>query len=158
VLKDNDGNTDAQFGLSELGIYAADFSNGLRGCAVEALEGTVLVSTAKSKELGYTRAELRQAQRARDLMHQLGFPSVRQLTKIVTNNQLRNCPVTSRDIQAAEAIFGPDVSTLKGKTVRRTPEPVKMRETEMSLCALTSSSSTRFLSCCRSHETSSSAW
>ena len=32
-----------------------------------------------------------------------------------------NCPDTKRDIEAAEDIFGPDVGSLKGKTVRRAP-------------------------------------
>jgi hypothetical protein len=35
---------------------------------------------------------------------------------------LPNCPVSRRDINAAEDIFGPDVGNLKGKTVRR-PTP-----------------------------------
>jgi hypothetical protein len=38
---------------------------------------------------------------------------------IVTKNQLVNCPVTkAADIVAAEQIYGPDVGSLKGKTVR----------------------------------------
>ena len=37
------------------------------------------------------------------------------------NNLIPNCPVTRRDIIAAEHIFGPDVGALKGKTTRRWP-------------------------------------
>ena len=37
------------------------------------------------------------------------------------NNLIPNCPVTRRDIVAAEHIFGPDVGSLKGKTMRKRP-------------------------------------
>jgi hypothetical protein len=42
----------------------------------------------------------------------------------VTNNLLPNCPVTKRDIMAAEDIYGPDIGILKGKTVRCSPQKV----------------------------------
>jgi hypothetical protein len=37
---------------------------------------------------------------------------------------IKNCPVTSIDITNANKIFGTDVATLKGKTVRMTHPPV----------------------------------
>ncbi|HEY9815832.1 MAG TPA: hypothetical protein V6D20_08555 [Candidatus Obscuribacterales bacterium] len=39
--------------------------------------------------------------------------------------KLKNCPITRKDIIAAEDIFGPDhLGSLKGKTVRRPPGKV----------------------------------
>jgi hypothetical protein len=38
---------------------------------------------------------------------------------IVKGGMLRNCPITRADILAAEDIFGPNMGSLKGKTVRR---------------------------------------
>jgi len=35
--------------------------------------------------------------------------------KIVANNQLPKCPISTKDMVAAEAIFGPDIVRLKGK-------------------------------------------
>jgi hypothetical protein len=42
----------------------------------------------------------------------------------VDNKLLPNCPITREDILAAEHIFGPDVGSLKGKTVHRAPKGV----------------------------------
>jgi len=42
----------------------------------------------------------------------------------VSRNLIPNCPVTSADITNARAIFGPDLPSVRGKTVRRTPAPV----------------------------------
>jgi hypothetical protein len=41
---------------------------------------------------------------------------------------LPNCPVTREDIMTAEKIFGPDVGSLKGKTVRRTTDHVEINQ------------------------------
>jgi hypothetical protein len=43
---------------------------------------------------------------------------------MVRSNMIHNCPVTPSIISAAHKIFGPDIASLKGKTTRRTPQPV----------------------------------
>ena len=46
---------------------------------------------------------------------------------------IKNCPITVRDVEVAESIFGPDVYSLKGKSTRpprgRTKE--KFRSTDL---------------------------
>jgi hypothetical protein len=44
---------------------------------------------------------------------------------MVSSNIIKNCPVTSIDVNNANKIFGPDLATLKGKTVRITPPPAE---------------------------------
>jgi hypothetical protein len=44
--------------------------------------------------------------------------------KQVCMNAIKNNPVTTKDIEIAEKIFGPDISSLKGKTTRQKPIPV----------------------------------
>jgi hypothetical protein len=56
-----------------------------------------------------------------------------------------NCPVTTEDVDIAEAIFGPDVGTIKGKKTRpkppqvrdnivEVPKELKMKHMELTLC------------------------
>ena len=40
-------------------------------------------------------------------------------------NAIHNCPVMVEDVKIAECIFGPDMSSLKGKLTRRKPKPVR---------------------------------
>jgi Zinc knuckle len=86
---------------------------------------TVLVQTVANNKVNYTNEDYMKAVRARELQVNIGRPSTRQFIKIVSTNQLPNCPVTKADILAAEHIFGPDVGSLKGKTVRRKPHLAK---------------------------------
>ena len=43
---------------------------------------------------------------------------------MLKSNIIKNCPVTAADVDIAEKIYGPAISTLKGKTTRQTPKPV----------------------------------
>jgi hypothetical protein len=43
-------------------------------------------------------------------------------------NLVKDCPITTEDVRMA---FGPDIGTIKGKTVRRTPAPVVKDEIDV---------------------------
>ena len=43
---------------------------------------------------------------------------------MVKNNMLMNFPISEKDIDIAEKIFGPDIHGLKGKTTRKKSVPV----------------------------------
>ena len=47
------------------------------------------------------------------------FPTTRQFKEIIRTNVIKNCPVTLRDIDAAEDIFGPSIYALKVRTTRK---------------------------------------
>ena len=66
-----------------------------------------------------------QAKRARDLYHALGAPTVVNFKHMINSNAIRNCPVTVKDIEIAERVYGPDIGTLKGRTVRKKPPVVR---------------------------------
>ena len=57
-------------------------------------------------------------------MHLLVFPLERDFENMVRSNMIFNCPVTFSDVKNAKLIFGPDITSLKGKSVRRKPDSV----------------------------------
>jgi hypothetical protein len=85
----------------------------------------LLVTTVEDKRSKYTNRQYSQALLARKIQRMIGRPSTRQFIEIITNNLLPNCPITRDNILAAEDIFGPDVGSLKGKTVRRPGQQVR---------------------------------
>ena len=57
-------------------------------------------------------------------MHLPGLPSEREFENMVRSNMIVNYPVTFSDIKNSKLIFGPDITSLKGKSVRRKPDSV----------------------------------
>jgi hypothetical protein len=43
---------------------------------------------------------------------------------MVSSNIIKNCPITVSDVTNAQNIFGPDLASVQGKTMQRTPAPV----------------------------------
>ena len=98
------------FRQSPKGLYYMDTSGDTNGIT--------LVSTVADNRSSYTNRDYSRAVLARTLQKIIGRPSTRTFMAIVENGLLPNCPITKKDIIAAEDIFGRDVGTLKGKTVR----------------------------------------
>ena len=74
---------------------------------------------------GYSKRQIRDAKRARDLMAAIACLSMREFKSLIQTVMLMNCPVTVEDVDRAMAIFGHDVPNLKGKVVRKKPNVVK---------------------------------
>ena len=92
---------------------------GLHYCDVRKHTGATFVNTVAGKKEQYTARAYKQAALARRIQDVIGRPSTRDYKKIVEGGMLRNCPITRADIVAAEDIFGPNMGSLKGKTVRK---------------------------------------
>ena len=58
------------------------------------------------------------------LYHTVGAPTLQNLKTVIRQNIIHNFLVRVEDIEIAEKIFGPDVSTLKVKTTRQRPKVV----------------------------------
>ena len=93
---------------------------------------------------GYTRREILRAKKARRLYHILTAPDIAELKIFLRQNIMRNCPVEVDDANLADAIFGKDVPTLKGKSTRpktkqiknvkiELPEELELRDKELEL-------------------------
>jgi hypothetical protein len=107
VVTKPDGRTH-RFQQSPSGLYYVDARTMTR-------PHVTLVNTVAENKTQYSKSDYQRAVAARRLQHILGFPSTRTLIEIVESGQLPNCPITKSDILAAEDIFGPDISILKGK-------------------------------------------
>ena len=106
------------FTQSDKGLYYLDTREGE--------DNVVMINTVEGNSIRYSQRDYSQAKLARKIQQTIGRPSTKTFLSIVDNNLLQNCPITRADIIAAERIFGPDVGSLKGKTVRKTPSTVKI--------------------------------
>jgi hypothetical protein len=112
-----------QFKLSGPGLWYSEL--GMRSNR-GARDGNQFVETVADNRASYSAASYSRACLARKLQITMGRPSTRGYIGMVENRLLPNCPITEADILAAEQILGPDVGSLKSKTVRRTPKAVTM--------------------------------
>jgi hypothetical protein len=87
-------------------------------------ETNLMVQTVNENKIGYSKRKFEDAKVARKLYHILGCPTVENKA-ILRQNIIKNCPVTIEDVVTAEKIFGPDIGSLKGKSTRSKPIPVK---------------------------------
>jgi hypothetical protein len=78
----------------------------------------LFLHTVAGNQRAFTRREIQGADRARDLYRKLGRSSEQEFMDILTKNLIINCPVTPDDAKRALKIYGPDVATIKGKTVK----------------------------------------
>ena len=81
-------------------------------------EQTVLVQTVASNLAKYTKREVASAQRARELLARMGYPSVETAISMLRDGS--NFDVTEYDFKVANSIWGPDIASLKGKQVKTT--------------------------------------
>jgi hypothetical protein len=82
------------------------------------------VATVRTNFEGFSRKQVAGAMAARRLMGMVATPSPRDFQGKVRHNMLKDCPITNADITNAHTIFGTDLATIRGKTVRRRPKRV----------------------------------
>ena len=104
-------------------------------------EGTVVVSTVEENIKGLTKREVEQAKLARQLQIRLGYPSVSDILEGIKNGRILNSPVLKQDFKNAIRIWGKDLGSIKGKTIRTKPDRVIVEtinvsvDKEVVLCA-----------------------
>jgi hypothetical protein len=82
------------------------------------------INTVRQNFEGYTKKQVQQAARACRLMGMVTSPSERNFQAMVCLNMLKDCPVTNNNIHNANNIYGPDLASIRGKTVWQKPEKV----------------------------------
>ena len=83
-----------------------------------------LLTTLQENKIFLTKRQFERAKTARDLLHNLGYYSLKDFKADITMNLIKNCPVTLEDINNSEKIFGADIPSMKGKITRQKPIPV----------------------------------
>jgi hypothetical protein len=91
----------------------------------------VMVNTVYRNFEGYTKQDLEKAKEARRLQGMVGNPTEREFIGMVCEKLIANCPVTVRDVDNANRIFGPDLANLRGKTTRMKPDRVRVEYVEI---------------------------
>ena len=57
--------------------------------------------------------------------HNVGTPTVASFKVMLKTNIIQNCPITINNMTIAKKIFRPSMSSLKGKSTRKKPKPVR---------------------------------
>jgi hypothetical protein len=78
----------------------------------------MLVNTGRENFERYTHHIVERAREARRIQGMIANPTEREFAGKVHEQLLTNFPVTVRDIDNANQIFGPDVANLRGKMTR----------------------------------------
>ena len=66
----------------------------------------------------FTKRQIDAADTAKQLYQHLGMPGYRKFFRMLQQNHIRNCPVTTEDARRAIKIYGPELAHLKGKGTR----------------------------------------
>ena len=93
--------------------------NGIYHCRIPE-NGHILstIATVEQRKEGLSKTDIRRAAKARRLQNIMMHPNTKQLGDSIIH-YLRNCDVTRDDILLAEHLYGPNLFSMKGKTVRR---------------------------------------
>ena len=68
---------------------------------------------------GYSKREIDEARRVKEFHAAIGYPSFDDLSSIIKNNSIKDCPITTDNLRLAKEIFGESLACLKGKSVRK---------------------------------------
>jgi hypothetical protein len=129
-LTKHDG-TERVFKQSPKGLYYIDTKEDHGEIDKTGHDDVNLVNTVEDNRVKYSKRDHSKAVLARMVQKIIGRPRTRTFLDIVDKNLFQKCPVKREDIIAAERIFGPEVGSLMGKTVRRTANAVQATYTSI---------------------------
>jgi len=106
------------FRCSSHGLYYFDAS--------QSPFAATFVNTVASNKALFSPRQIASADAARDLYIQLGRPAEQVFKHMLLHKLIKNTTVTVPDVTRAVTIYGPDLGSLQGKVVRRTPPHVRL--------------------------------
>jgi hypothetical protein len=105
---------DMSFRMSQAGLYTYTAPP----------TGLSLVQTVSENSQFFTPRQIEAAKLARNMYEMIGRPSYGDFIAIIKNNLLPNANITIKDVDHAERIFGKELGSIQGKTVRSRPNVV----------------------------------
>ena len=66
---------------------------------------------------GFTKQEVIKAREAREAQAMLGNPSEKDFQGLLSGNLIPNCPIAHANISNTRKVFGPDLASIREKTV-----------------------------------------
>ena len=98
---------------------------------IRELEGEVIlcllqdtINTVRKKMEGFSKCKVKEAKVACKAQAMVGHPTNREFLGMVRSHMISNCNVSDTAIHNANRIFGPDLTGVRGRTVRRPPDPM----------------------------------
>ncbi len=92
-----------EFKPSNQGLHYHDVSD--KNSNIEMM----LVNTVQGNFKGYTRHDIKRAKEAQRIQGMIANPTEKEFAGLVHERLLTNCPVTVRNVDNANQIFGPDL-------------------------------------------------
>ena len=85
---------------------------------------TVNVTTVAENKRRHTDRQLKDADRALNVIHRMGYPSIESVMKAITSGV--NFPVTRQHIELAYKIYGKNLNIIKGKSKSKKPSKIRV--------------------------------
>jgi hypothetical protein len=82
------------------------------------------VNTVSENKTSFTKRQIKCAEIAQNLYKTLSYPSMKDFKWVIRSNQIKDCPVTTQDIDVATKIWDKNIAALKGKTTQSKTHPV----------------------------------
>jgi hypothetical protein len=89
------------------------------------------LTTVKDHMKFLSKRQQERAKKARELLEVMGTPTVDDLKAMIRMNLIKNNVVITEDVNLAMKAYGPDISSIKGKTTRQKPTAVENNTVEI---------------------------
>ena len=87
---------------------------------------SIMHATVENKKLVYTRDEIKRADKAGEILKQLGYASYQDLIRLIHKGSIINAPITSRDVLTYIDIYGKQ--NIEGTMTSKPPRPTPREE------------------------------
>jgi hypothetical protein len=109
VHRESQGKPTMEFRMNKCELHYYDPRNEKR---------LAFINTVSENKEGFTNRQIKSAELARTFYKTLSYPYMKDFKWVIQSKQIKDCPVTVKDIDVAQKIWGKNIAALKGKTTR----------------------------------------